>query len=182
MVEVFSPTPISKAGATPPVPKLELNFFDDCSVAELAKKINLDLSGTLKPPKKSRKEPITDANNNPKEAIKTKLYTAHKFTCGSTLSGNQPFIADAMAEVAERRQQQAFAAESARHLSLLASLQRLAPDAKYVNRRPVPVPPPSPKPLPPSTTAQTTTNPAGLPGLPHPFHSSWSLSRRQGPG
>ena len=52
------------------VPKLELNFFDDCSVAELAKKINLDLSGTLKPPKKSRKEPITDANNNPKEAIK----------------------------------------------------------------------------------------------------------------
>ena len=85
------------------VPKLELNFFDDCSVAELAKKINLDLSGTLKPPKKSPKEPITDANNNPKEAIKTKLYTAHKFKCGSTLSGNQPFIADAMAEVVNSR-------------------------------------------------------------------------------
>ena len=66
-----SPPPIIKAGAAPAVPKVEFNFFDDCGVAELAKKINLDLTGTLKQPKKSRKEPITDANNNPKEAIKT---------------------------------------------------------------------------------------------------------------
>ena len=60
---------------------------------------------------------------------RTKLYTCHKFKLGPILSGNQPFIADAKAEVAERRQKQAFAAESARHLALLASLQRLAPDA-----------------------------------------------------
>ena len=81
---------------------------------------------------------------------RTKLYTCHKFKLGPILSGNQSFIADAKAEVAERRQQQSFTAESARHLSLLASLERLAPGARYVCQRPVPAPPPSPKPQPPS--------------------------------
>ena len=204
MISSASPPPIIKAATTPTtsVTKVDLNFFNDCGVAELARKINLDLTGIPNKKEKSRKEPITtDTNNNPKEAIKTapksksicrkeqlhaklkllekenalrhqllsqqaalarsqhalklcqqrtKLYTCHKFKLGSILSCNMPFIADAKAEVAQRRQQQSFAAESARHLSLLASLERLAPDAKYVNQRPVPVPPPSPKPLPPS--------------------------------
>ena len=204
MISSASPPPIIKAATAPTtsITKVDLNFFNDCGVAELARKINLDLTGIPNKKEKSQKEPITtDANNNPKEAIKTapksksicrkeqlhaklkllekenalrhqllsqqaalarsqhalklcqqrtKLYTCHKFKLGSILSCNMPFIADAKAEVAERRQQQAFAAESARHLSLLASLERLAPGARYVCQRPVPAPPPSPKPQPPS--------------------------------
>ena len=215
-VEVISPTPVTKADAASPLPKVKFNFFDECGVVELAQKIDLDLSGIVKPTQKESKEPITDANNNEKEAIKTaqrpttsesrkerllakmpllakenalrrqllsqhaalarsqhalqlrqqrtKLYTAHKFKRGSILSGNQPFISDAMAEVAARRRQQAFAAESARHLALLACLEHLAPNGKYVNRRPVPAPPPSPKPLPPSNRSLWRQN----------NHSSWT--------
>ena len=215
-VEVISPTPVTKADAASPLPKVKFNFFDECGVVELAQKIDLDLSGIVKPTQKESKEPITDANNNEKEAIKTaqrpttsesrkerllakmpllakenalrrqllsqhaalarsqhalklrqqrtKLYTAHKLKRGSILSGNQPFISDAMAEVAARRQQQAFAAESARHLALLACLEHLAPNGKYVNRRPVPAPPPSPKPLPPSNRSLWRQN----------NHSSWT--------
>ena len=152
-VEVIPPTPISKAGAATPVPKVKLNFFDDCGVAELAQKINLDLRHSKTISKESKKEPTTDTNNNTKEAIKTanssktlsrkeqllsaklkllekensvrrqllsqqaalgraqhalklrlqrtRLCTCHKFQLGSILSGNQPFIADAMAEVAQ---------------------------------------------------------------------------------
>ena len=177
MISPPSPPPIIKAdAAAPTVTKVDLDFFNDCGVSELAQKINLDLSGTPKPFEKSRKEPIkADTNNNQKEAIKTattsksisrkeqllvklkllekenalrhqllyqqaalersqhalklsqqrtKLYTCHKFKLGPILSGNQPFIADAKAEVSERRQKHAFAKESARHLSLLASLER----------------------------------------------------------
>ena len=215
-VEVISPTPVTKADAASPLPKVKFNFFDECGVVELAQKIDLDLSGIVKPTQKESKEPITDANNNEKEAIKTaqrpttsesrkerllakmpllakenalrrqllsqhaalarsqhalklrqqrtKLYTAHKLKRGSILSGNQPFISDAMAEVAARRQQQAFAAESARHLALLACLEHLAPNGKYVNRRPVPAPPPSPKLLPPSNRSLWRQN----------NHSSWT--------
>ena len=109
---------------------------------------------------------------------RTKLFTAHKFQLGSILSGNQPFIADAKAEVAERRQKQAFAAESARHLALLASLQHLAPDAKYINRRPVPVPPPSPKPLPPSNRRLWHSNKPSWFPTPFPFNlESFSAPR-----
>ena len=81
-VEVISPPPAIKAGAAPPTPKVQFNFFDECGVTELAQKISLDLSGIVKPtkgslhvtfPKKSLKEPMTDANNNQKEAIKTAL-------------------------------------------------------------------------------------------------------------
>ena len=215
-VEVNSPAPVIKAGAAPSTLKVQISFFDDCGVAELAQAINLDLPGIVKPTKRVEKSPLTDANNNPKEAIKTasnpttsksrkeqllakmpllakenalrrqllsqhaalarsqhalqlrqqrtKLYTAHKFKRGSILSGNQPFISDAMAEVAARRRQQAFAAESARHLALLACLEHLAPNGKYVNRRPVPAPPPSPKPLPPSNRSLWRQN----------NHSSWT--------
>ena len=68
-VEVISqpsPPPIIKAAAAAPtVAKVDLNFFNDCGVAELAQKINLDLSGISKKNEKSRKEPmITDTNNN----------------------------------------------------------------------------------------------------------------------
>ena len=60
-VEVISPAsppPIIKAdAATPTVTKVEFNFFNDCGVADLARKINLDLSGISKS-KKSQKEPI----------------------------------------------------------------------------------------------------------------------------
>jgi len=74
---VSSPTspslpPLSKAatGAAPKVSKPYLDFFEDCSVLELAQKISLNLSGIVKPSKKSLKEPITDANES-KEAIQT---------------------------------------------------------------------------------------------------------------
>ena len=54
--------PLSKAatGAAPKVSKPYLDFFEDCSVLELAQKISLNLSGIVKPSKKSLKEPITD--------------------------------------------------------------------------------------------------------------------------
>jgi len=81
---------------------------------------------------------------------RTKLYTCHKFKLGLILSGNQPFLDDALAEVAQRRQQQLLADESACHLHLVSSVARLAPDGKYVNIRPVPLPTPLPAPLPPS--------------------------------
>ena len=100
---------------------------------------------------------------------RTKLYTCHKFKLGPILSGNQPFIADAKAEVAERRQQQSFAAESSRHLSLLASLERLAPNARYINQRLVPVPPPSPKPQPPSNRSLWNQNKPSWFPAPLPF-------------
>ena len=232
MISSASPPPIIKADTAPTtsVTKVDLNFFNDCGVAELARKINLDLTGIPNKKEKSQKEPITtDANNNPKEAIKTapksksicrkeqlhaklkllekenalrhqllsqqaalarsqhalklcqqrtRLFTCHKLKLGSILSCNMPFIADAKAEVAQRRQQQSFAAESARHLSLLASLERLAPDAKYINRRPVPVPPPSPKPLPPSNRSLWHSNKPSRFPTPLPFNlESFSAPR-----
>ena len=75
-VEVISPAtppPIIKAdAAAPTVTKVDFDFFNDCGVADLSQKINLDLTGIPKLSKKSRKEPkITDTNNNRKEAIKT---------------------------------------------------------------------------------------------------------------
>ena len=70
-VEVNSPAPVIKAGAAPSTLKVQISFFDDCGVAELAQAINLDLPGIVKPTKRVEKSPLTDANNNPKEAIKT---------------------------------------------------------------------------------------------------------------
>ena len=73
MISSASPPPIIKADTAPTtsVTKVDLNFFNDCGVAELARKINLDLTGIPNKKEKSQKEPITtDANNNPKEAIK----------------------------------------------------------------------------------------------------------------
>ena len=62
-VEVISPPSppsITKAdAAAPTLPKVEFNFFNDCSVTELAQKINLDLSGALKQKKESKR-----AHNN----------------------------------------------------------------------------------------------------------------------
>ena len=61
---------ISEAGDAPtiPKPKVELNFFDNCGVADLAAQIKLDINVF----KKSRiKEPLTDIESNRKEAIKT---------------------------------------------------------------------------------------------------------------
>ena len=68
-----APIGIVKAYApTIPKPKVEINFFDNCGVAELAAKINLDVSGVPKPIKKSQvKEPSTDTKENKKEATKT---------------------------------------------------------------------------------------------------------------
>ena len=194
--------PLSKAdaGAAPKVSPPHLNFFEDLSVFQLAKAINLNLSGIVKPFKKSRKEPITDINKL-KEAIKTaptpetsrrkeqlltrlnllkkenalrqqlisqhaalaraqhalqlcqqrtKLYTAHKFKLGSILSCHQPFLDDALTEVKLRRHQQVLATESASHRHLVSTVEKLAPDGKYVNLRPNPPSPPSLTPLPPS--------------------------------
>ena len=68
-----APIGIVKAYApTIPKPKVEINFFDNCGVAELAAKINLDVPGVPKPIKKSQlKEPSTDTKENKKEATKT---------------------------------------------------------------------------------------------------------------
>ena len=68
-----APIGIVKAYApTFPKPKVEINFFDNCGVAELAAKINLDVPGVPKQIKKSQsKEPSTDAKENKKEATKT---------------------------------------------------------------------------------------------------------------
>ena len=68
-----APIGIVKAYApTIPKPKVEINFFDNCGVAELAAKINLDVPGVQKQIKKSQsKEPSTDAKENKKEATKT---------------------------------------------------------------------------------------------------------------
>jgi len=68
-----APIGIVKAYApTIPKPKVEINFFDNCGVAELAAKINLDVPGVPKPIKKSHvKEPSTDTKENKKEATKT---------------------------------------------------------------------------------------------------------------
>ena len=69
-----APIGIVKAYApTIPKPKVEINFFDNCNVAELAAKINLDVPGVHTPIKKSRtkKEPSTDIENIQKEATKT---------------------------------------------------------------------------------------------------------------
>ena len=68
-----APIGIVKAYApTIPKPKVEINFFDNCGVAELAAKINLDVPGVPKQIKKSQsKEPSTDAKENKKEATKT---------------------------------------------------------------------------------------------------------------
>ena len=217
-----APIGIVKAYApTIPKPKVEINFFDNCGVAELAAKINLDVPGVPKPIKKSPlKEPSTDTKENQKEATKTapclknksrkeqllaklslldkenalrrqllsqhaalarsqhamklrqqrtKLYTAHKFKLGSVLSSNQPFIDDAIAEVQLRRRQQASDAESARHLALVSSVSKLAPDGKYVNLRPVPAPPPSPRLLPPSNRSLWRQNQEKSSWTPTPF-------------
>ena len=49
MISPASPPSIIKAdAAAPTVTKVELNFFNDCGVSELARKINLDLSGIPK--------------------------------------------------------------------------------------------------------------------------------------
>ena len=218
-----APIGIVKAYApTIPKPKVEINFFDNCNVAELAAKINLDVPGVHTPIKKSRtkKEPSTDIENIQKEATKTahvnetksrkeqlleklslldkenalrrqllsqhaaltrsqhamklrqqrtKLYTAHKFKLGSVLSSNQPFIDDALAEVQLRRRLQASDAESARHLALVSSVSKLAPDGKYVNLRPVPAPPPSPRLLPPSNRSLWRQNQEKSSWTPAPF-------------
>ena len=69
---VSSSTPSSKAapGAAPKVSTPQLDFFEDCSVVDLAKKINLNLSGIVKSNEKSQsKEPNTDTEL--KEATKT---------------------------------------------------------------------------------------------------------------
>jgi len=76
---VSSPTspslpPLSKAatGAAPKVSKPYLDFFEDCSVLELAQKISLNLSGIVKSNQKSLlKEPNTDIKL--KEATKTAM-------------------------------------------------------------------------------------------------------------
>ena len=81
---------------------------------------------------------------------RTKLYTVHQFRLGSVLSSHQPFIDEALAEVTQRRQQQASAAASASHLHLVNTVAQLAPAGKYINPRPVPLPTPLPAPLPPS--------------------------------
>ena len=68
-----APIGIVKAYApTIPKPKVEINFFDNCGVAELAAKINLDVPGVPTLIKKSQiKEPSTDTKENQKEATKT---------------------------------------------------------------------------------------------------------------
>ena len=218
-----APIGIVKAYApTIPKPKVEINFFDNCGVAELAAKINLDVPGVPKQIKKSQsKEPSTDAKENKKEATKTahinktksrkeqlleklslldkenairrqlisqhaalarsqhalrlrrqrtKLCTAHKFKLGAILSTNQPFIDDALAEVQLRRRQEASDAESVRHLALVSSVLKLAPDGKYVNLRPVPAPPPSPRPLPPSKRSLRRQNHEKPSWTSTPFH------------
>ena len=217
-----APIGIVKAYApTIPKPKVEINFFDNCGVAELAAKINLDVPGVPTLIKKSQiKEPSTDTKENQKEATKTapclknksrkeqllsklelldkenalrrhlisqhaalarsqhalklrqqrtKLCTAHKFKLGSVLSSNQPFIDDALAEVQLRRRLQASDAESARHLALVSSVSKLAPDGKYVNLRPVPAPPPSPRLLPPSNRSLWRQNQEKSSWTPTPF-------------
>ena len=56
MISPPSPPSITKAdAAAPTLPKVEFNFFNDCGVADLAQKINLDLTGIPKLSKKSRK-------------------------------------------------------------------------------------------------------------------------------
>ena len=217
-----APIGIVKAYApTIPKPKVEFNFFDNCGVADLAAKINLDVPGVPTLIKKeSIKEPSTDTKEYKKEATKTahylekksrkeqllsklelldkenalrrhlisqhaalarsqhalklrqqrtKLCTAHKFKLGSVLSSNQPFIDDALAEVQLRRRLQASDAESARHLALVSSVSKLAPDGKYVNLRPVPAPPPSPRLLPPSNRSLWRQNQEKSSWTPTPF-------------
>ena len=73
---------ISKTGEAPigiviayaptiPKPKVEINFFDNCGVAELAAKINLDVPGVPTLIKKSQiKEPSTDTKENQKRPPK----------------------------------------------------------------------------------------------------------------
>ena len=101
---------------------------------------------------------------------RTKLYTAHKFKLGAILSSHQPFIDDAIAEVQLRRRQEASDAESVRHLALVSSVLKLAPDGKYVNLRPVPAPPPSPRPLPPSKRSLRRQNHEKPSWTSTPFH------------
>jgi len=75
-----APIGIVKAYApTIPKPKVEINFFDNCGVAELAAKINLDVPGIPTTIKKSlTKEPSTDAKDKQKEATKTAHLTKTK--------------------------------------------------------------------------------------------------------
>ena len=70
----LSPTSKAATGAAPEVSKPQLDFFEDCSVVDLAQKINLNLSGIVKSIQKSLlKEPTTD--NVLKEATKNSTQT-----------------------------------------------------------------------------------------------------------
>ena len=75
-----APIGIVKAYApTIPKPKVEFNFFDNCGVADLAAKINLDVPGVPTLIKKeSIKEPSTDTKEYKKEATKTAHYLENK--------------------------------------------------------------------------------------------------------
>ena len=66
----LSTTSKAATGAAPEVSQPPFNFLEDLSVFQLAKAINLNLSGIVKPTQKSLKEPITDTKEQ-KEAIKT---------------------------------------------------------------------------------------------------------------
>ena len=69
----LSPTSKAATGAAPEVSKPQLDFFEDCSVVDLAQKINLNLSGIVKSIQKSLlKEPTTD------HVLKEATKTAHK--------------------------------------------------------------------------------------------------------